>query len=94
MRKPTKAMIEAAVFGCDKWAEDIEPMIAAIGVDGAQRIIRAEVAQVRRRIAAGDNGHCTTAHIRSVMRMIEDFTSGFYIGVTSTGGFICRTYSA
>jgi hypothetical protein len=90
MRKANKQKIAAALTEYASWRAMIDPRLATIRADGAA-ILRQWAEEVRQRIAGGEIGFSVRAYIRSVMRAIEDFENGRYIGTTDSGGFICAS---
>lgn len=89
MRRPSKSRIAQALDEYTQWRASVDNRLANILPEGAS-IVRGWADDVRSRIADGELGICTTALARSVVRAIEDFESGFYVGVTDGGGFRCR----
>ena len=88
MRKASKAAIAQALADYAPWRARVNARLEALPPE-AQTKIGAWADDVRRDIERGDLGMCNQALVRSVVRAIEDFESGFYVGVTSTGGFQC-----
>lgn len=92
MRKASKKTIAANMKAFGEWLPRILERIDKIDKGGALAV-KGMIADVRGRIEAGDCGICTQALIRSCVRVVEDFESGFYIGVTeitdSGVGFRC-----
>lgn len=89
MRKANKAMIAAEIIRYAEWRSEINERLAKIDKRGA-KIITSWADNARKSIAGGDHGPCTRALIRSVVRAIEDFESGFYVGTTKDGGFLVK----
>lgn len=89
-RKPAKKKMEAAIVQYDEWRKSIDGRLAAV-MPAGQAIIRAWADDVGERVKAGEWGACTTALARSVCRAIKDFESGYYVGVTESGGFKVTT---
>lgn len=88
MRKAGKKRIAAATRQYEKWRAGVDSRLLAIHPD-AMPILSGWADDVRGRIENGDLGVCTEALIRSVIRVIEDFEVGRYVGVTGDSGFQC-----
>jgi hypothetical protein len=90
MRKAGKKRIAQAIKEYQAWRAKVDARLEGIDPQGAA-IAREWADDVLARIQEGElplPGSCLSALSRSVVRVIEDFESGFYKGVTSTGGFI------
>ena len=88
MRKASKKTIASNLASYVQWREKVEGRLSAINQDGA-KIIREWLDDLRGRIESGDINVCSQALAQSIARALNDFESGRYVGVTSTGGFIC-----
>lgn len=88
MRKASKKAIASNLASFNQWREKVETRLAAINQEGA-RIIREWMDDLQSRIESGEITDCTQALVNSVVRALNDFESGRYVGVTESGGFIC-----
>ena len=88
MRKASKKTIASNLASYIQWRERVEGRLVAINQDGA-KIIREWLDDLQGRIESGEITDCTQALVFSVIRALNDFESGRYIGVTESGGFIC-----
>lgn len=87
MRKAGKKRIKAAMAQYAPWRAEVDTRLAALS-ERARAYITEWADDVRDRIEAGDLGPCTGALARSVMRDIESWETGFYVGFTEDGGRI------
>ncbi|TXH15389.1 MAG: hypothetical protein E6R03_07220 [Hyphomicrobiaceae bacterium] len=90
MRRAGKKRIAQALLDYRIWRLKVDARLESIPPEGA-KVAREWADDVYERIKAGDLGFCTSALSRSVVRVIEDFESGFYVGVTDNGGFVVRS---
>lgn len=88
-RKASKATIAQWLQSYHPWRESLSLRARKIHPDGALAVYRM-ADDVFDRICAGECTICTLALARSAVRVVEDFESGYYVGVTETGGFIVK----
>ncbi len=88
MRKAGKKRIEQALAELREWQSSMSQRVAALPAD-AQRLIREWETDLESRITEGDIGPCTQALAKSIGRVVRDFETGFYLGVSPDGTFTC-----
>jgi len=89
MRKASRVTIEATLRQYDDWRAGVDKRASQLTIVGAAADVADWADDVRGRIMAGDVGDCTSALARSVIRLLEDCESGFYVERTPTGGYRC-----
>lgn len=95
-RKAGKKRIAQALKDYEQWREKIGERASKIPEDG-QAVVNCWSNEVKKRIEDGELWSTTTALIRSVVRVIEDFESGYYLSARldedGNVSFTCKGYS-